>query len=462
MASWPGCACGLHLGVTRVGAQAGLDRSRDVPVGRACRPPGPRGLWPAGNLGDYEKDRLAFLAKARDEFGGVVSFDRRTSVVNDPALARSVLQGEGGRYEVTENFLQQRLTQGQVADLLSMRRLLIPGLRRSVVGHVGPQVAGLLDQRLHAMAGAGAFDPTPVMEAVISEAVARHYFGADGPGLCLAVRRLLDALSVVIGNPFALPPGWPGVARVRIGRRHRPLRDAVVDLLTTRDQTPAGRVDAATMALALRDSAEQTVDRVAHLLIGALLASQRVPAAAVSWMLMLLADRPELQRQLRAEAQRFAQSFGPASSRRESRPLLVRDYPLAHAVGLESLRLYPATWLVTRTTTRQSCLGGYDFDTGHQFLVSPYVVHRDERNFEAAEMFRPERWFDPEVKRAVYLPFGHGVHRCPGSELAMVVMVAVLLTLVDGWKVRRLQSTVRADPRTTLLPRGLLLQLSPR
>ena len=54
--------------------------------------PGPRGRRLVGNLQDYEEDRLGFLLAARERYGGLVAFDRRTTIVNDGALARELLQ----------------------------------------------------------------------------------------------------------------------------------------------------------------------------------------------------------------------------------------------------------------------------------------------------------------------------------------------------------------------------------
>ena len=161
-----------------------------------------------------------------------------------------------------------------------------------------------------------------------------------------------------------------------------------------------------------------------------------MPAAGAGWLLMLVAERPEWQA-------RAAQDEG-----------------VARAVVAEALRLYPPTWIIMRAATRPVELGGYRFGAGHQFLISPYVLHRDARVFPDPGEFRPERWLGPG--RAVppgYLPFGLGRHRCPGVNLATVALTAVLRALVELGQVELASATVTADARTTLLPRGLRVRI---
>ena len=406
---------------------------------RPTGPPGPAGERWVGNLAAYEKDRLGFLLRTRDEFGGLVAFDRRTAIVHDPELVAQVLKDRDGRFEISENFLQQRLSSAAVDDIFRTRSLLNPGLRPSAVEGVAAQVGELVRHRFAARVAAGdEFDPLPALEEVISSAVAAHFFGTGGRDLPGPTGDLLDALAGVIGNPWALPAAFPTPTRRRIHRRHLVLRNRVVDLLRVREAAPALHDDLATQILAGRPAGEP-LTRVADLLIGSLLAAQRVPAAGASWLLMLVADRAEWQ-------ERAAE-----------------DERSARAVVAEALRLYPPTWIIMRAATRPVELGGYRFGAGHQFLISPYVLHRDPRVFPDPEKFRPERWLGPD--RAVpsgYLPFGLGRHRCPGVNLATIALTAVLRTLVGLGQVELASAKVTADARTTLLPRGLRVCIRPQ
>lgn len=427
--------------------------------GSAPRPSGPPGRFLVGNLQDYEEDRLGFLMAARARYGGLVAFDTRTTIVNDPGLARGILKARDGEFQIRDNFLQHRLSDVEIGDTLRARQLLNPGLRRTAVATAAPYVArttrGVLDRT-----GARHVDPVPLMEEITSRTIADHYFGRDGRVLPAAVGALLDALSVVIGNPLALPPGCYSPARRRIRAAHRELKELVVPLLRLRDAQPHGADDVASQVVRARDpDAGQSVERIADLLIGAMLAAHRVPAASAAWMLMLVADRPELPGRLAEEAARFGLRVAAGASGGE-RP---ERYPFATACVHETLRLYPATWLLDRVAARQVPVAGFAFAAGHHFLISPYVLQRDETSFESAEQFRPDRWAGRSPSAAGgFMAFGHGQHACPGSNFAVTVLTAILLTVVGGWRVDRLPTTVTANARTTLLPDGLRLSFRAR
>ena len=76
----------------------------------AHRPPGPRGHWLAGNLLDYEEDRLGFLQRLRDQYGPVARFGARTTVISDPLIAAALLRDSTEAFAVRGNFLQERIT----------------------------------------------------------------------------------------------------------------------------------------------------------------------------------------------------------------------------------------------------------------------------------------------------------------------------------------------------------------
>ena len=40
-------------------------------------------------------------------------------------------------------------------------------------------------------------------------------------------------------------------------------------------------------------------------------------------------------------------------------------------------------------------MGGYDLPEGTTIPVSPYLLHRDARNWDDPDAFRPERWLEP-------------------------------------------------------------------
>lgn len=421
-----------------------------------ARPPGPRGHWLAGNLKAYEDDRLGFLLDMRDQYGDVVAFDGRTAIVNSGPLARRMLLDRDHALAMHENFLQDRITVEAGVEAVALRRLLSPGLRESACPDLLPGLVRRIDDEAAVWtSGQAALDPTPLLERAIATSVAEHYFNPGGGQLAPLLTDLLNALSRTILDPFVLPWRSLSPARRESWRRYHLVATEVHRLLEQR-ANDAKCQDLAS-AIVAADAGQTPISRLADLVIGSMLAAQRVPAAASSWVLMHVAENPHLWPELRTEAADLDERLRSASLS----SVRASDFPIAMACVLEALRLQPPTWLITRRSVRDVELAGYRFRAGQHFMISPYVIHRDDREFPDSADFEADRWLHSSVPPGTYLPFGHGQHVCPGRHLAVLAITVVLLRVMNAGTLHTAPGKVTPNPRTTLLPDGLRLRCQP-
>lgn len=185
-----------------------------------------------------------------------------------------------------------------------------------------------------------------------------------------------------------------------------------------------------------------------------LIAGHETTGNALAWTLRLLAEYPEVADRVSEEAK----------SQEGQRPSLA----YAEAVCLESLRLYPPVWLISRTALTPVEVAGYRLPEGSHFLISPWVTHRIDTYYPEASAFRPERWLNQGKvvrSRADYrfLAFGGGPRRCPGEGFALREMVTAISMICRKWRMHPLGSFPKPEPGMTLAPKGeVVLKLSQR
>jgi cytochrome P450 len=190
------------------------------------------------------------------------------------------------------------------------------------------------------------------------------------------------------------------------------------------------------------------------------LAGHETTALTLSWTWYLLATHPEAQERLVAEVRSVVGDRLPTA---DDVPRL--DY--TERVVLESMRVFPAVYLVGREATRDMELGGFHVPRGMTIMMSQWIVHRDARFFDRPTEFRPERWegdFARKLPHFAYFPFGGGPRVCIGNTFALLeaaLCLAVLtqrcrFTLSDG-------QTVVPWPSFTLRPKnGIRAVITPR
>jgi cytochrome P450 len=111
---------------------------------------------------------------------------------------------------------------------------------------------------------------------------------------------------------------------------------------------------------------------------------------------------------------------------RELRRSLQTEPELRSTAIEEFLRLYPPVRTFARTVTTDTELGGCPLHAGERVVLSHVSANHDDRAFDHAEEFVVDRFPNR------HLTFGMGIHRCPGSHLARVVLAELLAAVLDS------------------------------
>lgn len=440
----------------------------------ARTPPGPRGLPVVGSLLPFYANPLRFTSHTARTYGDVARV-RIAGVpfllLSHPSDIETVLVTRNRDFRKGRLDRDRRLLFGQglaTSDgelWLRQRRLSQPAFHRERIAAYGELMGELAQRRLDEWPQQTVVDLHRLFMQLTLEIVGKVLFGADVGPRATEVGASLEILMAYFGswaNFFLrlLPKNapWPGRAHFRATVAR--LDEIIFDLIQERRRDEREHNDLLSMLVSARDEddSQMSDQQLRDELMTVFLAGHETTALALSWAFVGLAQHPDTEARLVGELDEVLGERAPT----------VHDLPrLAYArqVVQESMRLYPPAWVLVRQAVRDVEIGGYRVPA-HAFVsMSPWVVHRDPRNFDDPESFRPERWADglaDRLPKFAYFPFGGGQRVCIGNGLAMMEATLLLAGVCHRFRFRP-SGPVKPDPSLSLRPKnGVRGALEPR
>jgi len=195
-----------------------------------------------------------------------------------------------------------------------------------------------------------------------------------------------------------------------------------------------------------------------------LFAATDTTSTTMTFTLYNLAKYPQHVTKVREEMERVGVAPGSVLTAAQALKMEYLD-----AVIKESLRLYPPILILGKKCIQEDTLpSGYFVPKGTQILISAWSTHRDPRQWDAPEDFRPERFLidDPmeeknepgTTRRNPYLwvPFSAGPRTCIGRHLGMQTLKTLLTAIIQKFDFKIVKEE---EPmcRFLLLPRFSLV-----
>jgi cytochrome P450 len=426
-------------------------------------PRGPRSLLPGRFLRIMQRDPIPFFTRLAREHGDAVQFRIGPQVLvlfNHPDLVREVLVTQHRAFHKSRVMQRAKVILGE--GLLTseeelhkrQRRLAQPAFHRDRIA----RYAAVMVERAAAMGDAWrdgeTLDIHQEMMRLTLSVVAKTLFDAEVEGeadeIGGALTSLIDLFPLLM-NPFAtylqkLP--IPSTLRFRAAVRR--LDRTIYGIIEERRRSSEDRGDLLSMLLLAQDlegdgggmSDLQVRDEAMTLF----LAGHETTANALAWTWYLLAQHPDVAREVR----RVAGDRLPTAE----------DYPRLQYLEMvlaESMRLYPPAWSLSRLAIQDVDVGGWRVPRGAVVILSQAVMHRDPRFWSDPDRFDPLR-FTAEAKASrpkfAYFPFGAGPRICIGEGFAWMEGVLMLATLAQRWSVELVSRDVTPRASITLRPRG--------
>jgi cytochrome P450 len=206
----------------------------------------------------------------------------------------------------------------------------------------------------------------------------------------------------------------------------RALGKIILPVIHRRRRYAAKSTDALGMLMEARDPKSgqlmqdgQLIDEILTMIV----AGHETTASTLNWAWYLISQHPEVEQRLSDELNTL-----PASSEFGDLP----GFLYTRQIIDETMRLYPAGWVVTRKALGNDRLGEYFVPAGTEIYVAPYFIQRHPDLWEEPDRFNPDR-FRPENSRRRHrlatIPFSAGPRNCIGEHFARLEMQIHLMTL---------------------------------
>ena len=430
------------------------------------RPPGPRGNPLTGNLLEFRRDPLGFLTMCARNYGPIVRlrFARITAyLINEPDYIKDVLVTNHHNFIKAKSLRAHKrvfgngLLTSEGDSWMSQRRLAQPAFHRKRIAAYGDIMVSYTEQMLARWREGGIRDIHEDMKGLTLAIVGKTLFNADVTGeaknLGAALKAVMEQHEARRGLSRFIPEAIPTPANLRYQRAVMHLDEIIYSIIRDRRAIGEDPGDLLSMLLHARDedgsqmTDKQLRDETMTLLIG----GYDTPALALSWLLYLLSNHPQVENRLLDELETVL-------CRRAPNVDALPKLSYTEMVIKEGMRLYPPAWIIGREALQDCNIGGYHVPSGTQLIMSQWVTHRDPRYFSNPEEFIPDRWADDLVKRLPeysYFPFGGGPRTCIGNSFAMMETVLVVATIAQKFRLRLAPGfSVIPWPSMTLRPKN--------
>ncbi|MET8677143.1 cytochrome P450 [Streptomyces sp. NPDC004647] len=413
---------------------------------------------------------LEFLSAlpARGDLVKVRLGPHRAYMVCQPELVQQVLldprtYDKGGPlFDKVRPLVGNGLFTSGWAEHRVQRRLVQPAFHPSRMASYVAMMCEEIEGTLGAWQEGHAIDLNTILHALTVRVTTRTLFSTTISGR--AVAEVQHCLPIILRGiykrmvaPIGLLERLPTPENRRFDQARARLR-AVIDE-TVQGCRSAGTDNGDLLSILIgaqdEESGERfTDDEIRDQVMTLLIAGTETTASVLAWAFHLLGRQTEAEQRLHDEVDRILGGRLPAFH-----DLPVLDY--ARRIIIETLRLYPPAWLLTRVATVETELAGHRLPPGTTILFSPYVLGRNPQLFPDPERFDPDRWL-PErassVPRGAMVAFGAGSRKCMGDTFGLAEATLALAAVGARWQLRPApDTTIRPKPEAALNTGPLLM-----
>lgn len=429
--------------------------SKEVAWRKGKLPPGSMG-WPF--FGEtpllYSQDPNVFFAEKQRRYGEIFKtqiLGYPCVMLTSPEAARFVLVTEAALFKPTyprskEILIGPNALFFHQGDYHTRLRKLVQGsLYPDAIRNLVPGIEAIITSALESWSDGRVINTFQEMKKCSFEVGILTIFGH------LDSRRkeeLKKNYSIVERGYNSFPTVLPGTLYGKALKARKMLSKILNEIIRERKvkRMPAEK-DLLEYLLNSKDGKDEVLseDQIADNIIGVLFAAQDTTASVMTWIIKYLYDNLKLLEAVKAEQKAVYQS-NVNENRSHLTWTQTRNMPITHKLIMETLRMASIISFTFREAVTDVEYKGYLIPKGWKVLPLFRNIHHNPDFFNDPHTFDPSR-FEVAPKPNTFMPFGSGVHACPGNELAKLEMLVLIHHLVSKfrWEVKS-QSGTEYDP----------------
>jgi cytochrome P450 len=363
-----------------------------------------------------------------------------------------------------KNSAQRRLTSGLLSmngqEHLQQRRTMKAGFEKRAIPGYSHMIAHHAQEMLSDWRLGQTRDISSDMTGLMLRISSSILFGMAEPELAFEIGRMMERWvklnqELGIAALVATDGFYPRYEQMLTFAEE--LEDRIRELIDSRAAADsASGHDIVSMLLRARQAGAPMTDSQ---LVGqtalVFAASQMTTALTLTWTLFLLAQHPEVMRELVDQISDRTESnlrIGPPDASTGIMP--ATSTSVLDRVIRESIRVLPASAYSQRVTHGTTELNSAPLKPNSLVIFSQFMTHRNEQLFQSSSEFRPNRWNSVRPTGYEYLPFGGGTKLCLGAPLAMSILNIVIPMTLQ-------QAGLQVVPNTEVNGRVISTMFSP-
>ncbi|XP_073131810.1 abscisic acid 8'-hydroxylase CYP707A2-like [Henckelia pumila] len=427
-------------------------------------PPGSMG-WPY--IGEtfqmYSQNPNTFFASKIKKYGSIFKthiLGCNCVMISSPEAAKLVLVSKSHLFKPTFPASKERMLGKQALFFhqgeyhTKLRKLVLRAFMPEAIKNIVPEIESVAMSTLESWDGRS-ITTYQEMKTYTFNVAMLSILGED---VVLYREDLKRCYHILEKGYNSMPINLPGTLFHKSMKARKELAQILAKIISLRRQMKRDHADL--LGTFMADTEGLTDEQIADNVIGVIFAARDTTASVLTWILKYLGENPSVLQAVTEEQEGIMKSKEELGDEKALNWADTKKMPMTTRVIQETLRVASILSFTFREAVEDVEFEGYLIPKGWKVLPLFRNIHHNPVNFPEPEKFEPSR-FEVAPKPNTFMPFGNGIHSCPGNELAKLEILILVhhLTTKYRWSIMGPQNGIQYGP-FALPQNGLPIRLS--